>query len=66
MVIDSFSTDQTVEISEQLGAKVGQVKFEGFGKLRMAGIEHTSMIGYSQLILMKGARLKLRKKFSQR
>ena len=38
VVIDSFSTDQTVKISERLGAKVVQVKFEGFGKLRMAGI----------------------------
>jgi glycosyltransferase involved in cell wall biosynthesis len=42
VVIDSFSTDRTVEISEQLGAKVVQVKFEGFGKLRIAGIENTS------------------------
>ena len=42
IVIDSFSTDKTVEISEQLGAKVVQVKFEGFGKLRMVGIENTS------------------------
>ena len=42
VVIDSFSTDRTVEISEKLGAKVVQVEFEGFGKLRMAGIEHTS------------------------
>ena len=42
VVIDSFSTDQTVKISERLGAKVVQVKFEGFGKLRMAGIEHTT------------------------
>ena len=42
VVIDSFSTDRTVEISEQLGAKVVQIKFDGFGKLRMAGIEHTS------------------------
>jgi glycosyltransferase involved in cell wall biosynthesis len=41
VVIDSFSTDRTVEISEELGAKVVQVKFEGFGKLRMAGIEHS-------------------------
>ena len=39
VVIDSFSTDRTVEISKELGAKVVQVKFEGFGKLRMAGIE---------------------------
>jgi glycosyltransferase involved in cell wall biosynthesis len=42
VVIDSFSTDRTVEISEKLEAKVVQVQFEGFGKLRMAGIEHTS------------------------
>ena len=42
VVIDSFSTDRTVEISKELGAKVVQVKFEGFGKLRMAGIENTS------------------------
>ena len=42
VVIDSFSTDRTVEISKELGAKVVQVKFEGFGKLRLAGIEHTS------------------------
>ena len=42
VVIDSFSADRTVEISEQLGAKVVQVKFEGFGKLRMAGIDYTS------------------------
>ena len=42
VVIDSFSTDRTVEISEKLGAKVVQVEFEGFGKLRMAGIKHTS------------------------
>ncbi|MDG2212318.1 MAG: glycosyltransferase family 2 protein [Verrucomicrobiota bacterium] len=42
VVIDSFSEDRTAEISEELGAKVVQVKFEGFGKLRLAGIEHTS------------------------
>ncbi len=41
VVVDSFSTDRTVEISKELGAKVVQVKFEGFGKLRLAGIEHT-------------------------
>jgi glycosyltransferase involved in cell wall biosynthesis len=42
VVIDSFSTDRTVEISKELGAKVVQVNFEGFGKLRLAGIKHTS------------------------
>lgn len=42
VVIDSFSTDRTVEISQELGAKVVQEKFEGFGKLRMSGIKNTS------------------------
>jgi len=42
VVVDSFSEDKTAEIAEQLGAKVVQVKFEGFGKLRLAGIENTT------------------------
>ena len=42
IVIDSYSTDRTVEISEQMGAKVVQIKFNGFGELRMAGIKNTS------------------------
>ena len=42
VVVDSFSEDKTVEIAKQLGAKVAQVKFEGFGKLRLAGIENTT------------------------
>jgi glycosyltransferase involved in cell wall biosynthesis len=41
VVIDSFSTDRTVEIAASRGARVVQVKFEGFGALRRAGIEHT-------------------------
>ena len=36
VVVDSFSEDKTAEIAEQLGAKVVQVEFEGFGKLRLA------------------------------
>ena len=42
VVVDSYSEDRTAEIAEKLGAKVAQVKFEGFGKLRLAGIEHTT------------------------
>lgn len=42
VVVDSYSEDRTAEMAESLGAKVVQVKFEGFGKLRLAGIEHTS------------------------
>jgi glycosyltransferase involved in cell wall biosynthesis len=34
VVIDSYSTDKTAEIASRLGAKVVQVPFEGFGKLR--------------------------------
>jgi glycosyltransferase involved in cell wall biosynthesis len=41
VVIDSHSTDRTVEIAQDLGAKITQVDFDGFGKIRMAGIEHT-------------------------
>ena len=41
VVIDSHSTDKTAEIAESLGAKVVQVDFQGFGKIRMSGIEHT-------------------------
>jgi glycosyltransferase involved in cell wall biosynthesis len=41
VVIDSFSTDRTVEIAARHGARVIQIKFERFGALRQAGIEHT-------------------------
>ena len=42
VLIDSNSTDKTVEIAENLGAKVVQVHFEGFGKIRKAGIKYTT------------------------
>jgi glycosyltransferase involved in cell wall biosynthesis len=42
VVVDSFSTDRTVEIAEEYGANVVQEKFQGFGKLRVAGIRHTT------------------------
>lgn len=38
IVVDSWSTDGTPEIATQLGAKVVQVKFEGFGNLRNSAI----------------------------
>jgi len=34
VVVDSYSTDRTAEIAEALGARVVQVKFNGFGDLR--------------------------------
>jgi glycosyltransferase involved in cell wall biosynthesis len=34
IVVDSFSTDGTAELATSLGARVVQVKFEGFGTLR--------------------------------
>jgi glycosyltransferase involved in cell wall biosynthesis len=41
VVVDSYSNDRTVEIAVSLGARVVQVKFEGFGKLRTAAIAST-------------------------
>lgn len=34
VVADSFSTDGTVEIARRCGARIEQIPFEGFGKLR--------------------------------
>ncbi len=42
VVIDSFSTDRTVEIAAEHGARVVQLEFRRFGELRQAGIENTS------------------------
>ncbi len=42
VVIDSHSVDRTAEIAARYGAKVVQVDFEGFGKLRLAGIANTT------------------------
>jgi len=43
VVIDSFSTDRTVEIAKEYGAMVVQLPFTRFGELRQAGITHTSL-----------------------
>ncbi|MFP5042258.1 glycosyltransferase family 2 protein [Parasediminibacterium sp. JCM 36343] len=40
IVVDSFSTDKTAEIAALAGAKVVQVPFEGFGKLRNDAIDN--------------------------
>jgi glycosyltransferase involved in cell wall biosynthesis len=42
VVIDSFSTDLTVEIANRHGAKVVQIPFKKFGLLRQAGIDQTT------------------------
>jgi glycosyltransferase involved in cell wall biosynthesis len=42
VVIDSFSTDRTVEIATARGARVVQAEVRRFGELRQAGIEHTT------------------------
>jgi glycosyltransferase involved in cell wall biosynthesis len=39
VVVDSHSSDGTPQIAERLGARVVQVEFEGFGKLRNSAIE---------------------------
>jgi glycosyltransferase involved in cell wall biosynthesis len=41
VVVDSFSSDRTAEIAASLGARVVQIPFEGFGKLRTAAIAST-------------------------
>jgi glycosyltransferase involved in cell wall biosynthesis len=42
VVIDSFSTDKTVEIAKAHGARVVQLEFSKFGELRRAGVESTT------------------------
>ena len=42
IVVDSWSTDSTAEIATQLGAKVVQVKFQGFGDLRNQALKACS------------------------
>lgn len=39
IVADSYSTDNTAKIAESLGARVVQIKFEGFGALRNVALE---------------------------
>jgi glycosyltransferase involved in cell wall biosynthesis len=39
LVVDSQSTDRTVELAQALGARVVQIPFEGFGALRNRAIE---------------------------
>lgn len=39
IVVDSFSTDRTVAIAEQFGAKVIQRKFEGFGVQKQVALD---------------------------
>tara|TARA_A100001037_G_scaffold296507_1_gene317098 strand:+ start:312 stop:1085 length:774 start_codon:yes stop_codon:yes gene_type:complete len=41
VVIDSHSTDRTAAIAAEHGARVVQEDFNGFGRLRNAGITHT-------------------------
>ena len=38
IVADSFSTDDTAKIATEMGARVVQIKFEGFGALRNSAI----------------------------
>ena len=40
IVADSFSSDGTTEIAQELGAKVVQIPFKGYGDLRNKAIKH--------------------------
>jgi len=43
VVIDSFSTDKTVELAEELGAEVYQHPFENYARQYMYGVEKASI-----------------------
>lgn len=43
VVIDSFSTDRTLEIARRFNARIVQLEFQRFGELRQAGINHTTL-----------------------
>ena len=40
IVVDSYSSDRTAKIAEEMGAKVVQIPFNGFGELRNTAISH--------------------------
>lgn len=42
IIVDSFSTDETVEIAREYGARVISQKFSGFGSLRNAALDAAS------------------------
>lgn len=42
VVVDGFSTDSTVSICQEYGAKIIQRKFQGFDKERNAGVDQSS------------------------
>ena len=42
IVADSFSTDGTTQIAQELGAKVVHIDFNGYGELRNQAISHCS------------------------
>jgi glycosyltransferase involved in cell wall biosynthesis len=44
ILVDSWSTDDTAQIAQELGAKVVQVEFRGFGDLRNQALESCSGI----------------------
>ena len=42
VIVDSFSTDRTIEIAKKSGCKIFQKKFDGFGQLKNFAISKTS------------------------
>jgi Glycosyltransferases involved in cell wall biogenesis len=64
ILCDSHSTDGTAEIAESLGARVVQIDFEGFGKLKTRRSRPVPMNGSFRWILTSAAPLKHAMKFS--
>ena len=68
VVLDSFSTDRTVEISRARGARVFERKFDGFGTQRNWALEHTGLKHPWILILDADERVppEMAREFSER
>lgn len=52
LVIDSFSTDETVSIAERLGAHVIKHRFVDFGSQRTFAISEASELGYGWMLFL--------------
>ena len=66
VLIDSHSTDKTAQIAEELGAKVVQVDFEGFGKkFEWLAFNIRLTIGFCPLMQMNDVQKKQRKRLSK-
>ena len=62
IVIDSFSTDKTLEIAEKLNVKIIKRKFDDFSSQKNFAIDQAKHAWIYIWMLMKGLRKKLKRK----